>query len=391
MRIFLSHSRQDLEQVLALEQQLKWRGLGVWRDQNDLPLGAAAEAGLNAGLDSCDRMLVWLTPNSLASQAVIERELARGFQRFKSNPNFIIPVFAGVTPAEANARVSSALGRTLPNGRVQPPGDALPFMRLVARDVLGDHCRTIGACDAAEIRLGIHSREFTRLKPEPDFNLDWTDLFLEGKEAKPGTWEEMRLALLDVREQIAREIGRNCPLVIEGMFHISAAFLFGSLFNQPSGFRLIVRQPESGWDSASAPAGNIELQTHSVGSGDLYATEALLELAITRGVAADVDAFITRQHLSYRQRLEAELKNLQSNSRTLRISSSAEAAAVALQVRSVLEQLRAGTGRAPIHIFAALPLGVAVMIGRWTNALGPLQLYEFPNPELGYQPSLVIG
>jgi hypothetical protein len=61
---------------------------------------------------------------------------------------------------------------------------------------------------------------------------------------------------------------------------------------------------------------------------------------------------------------------------------------IAIQIRETLAQI---VGRYPIseiHIFSAIPQGLAELIGHNLNALPPVQLYEFDGCK--YRPSFKI-
>lgn len=68
---FVSYSREDLDFVLRLTKDLKAKGAKVWMDKLDLRAGKRWELEVDAALSSCGRMLVVLSPASVASGNVM--------------------------------------------------------------------------------------------------------------------------------------------------------------------------------------------------------------------------------------------------------------------------------------------------------------------------------
>jgi len=68
---FVSYSREDLEFVLRLAKDLKAKGAKVWMDKLDLRPGQRWEIEVQTALDGCQRMLVILSPTSVASSNVL--------------------------------------------------------------------------------------------------------------------------------------------------------------------------------------------------------------------------------------------------------------------------------------------------------------------------------
>ena len=68
---FVSYSREDLEFALRLAKDLKAKGAKVWMDKLDIRPGQRWEAEVETALDGCLRMLVILSPASIASKNVL--------------------------------------------------------------------------------------------------------------------------------------------------------------------------------------------------------------------------------------------------------------------------------------------------------------------------------
>lgn len=96
-----------------------------------------------------------------------------------------------------------------------------------------------------------------------------------------------------------------------------------------------------------------------------------LELASARsldGVSGDAEKAIRRQQLPITRRIQVGIAD---------VSDESHAQSIAKQLRALIVDLRDGGYRQPIHLFAALPVGLAIMLGCQLNACGPIQLYEY--------------
>jgi hypothetical protein len=85
-RVFLSYSREDLEYVRGLQQQLREQDLHVWGDEVSIPGGAKWERVIDAAIHQMDAMVVVVTSASTKSEWV-KRECTA----FLENEKTVIP------------------------------------------------------------------------------------------------------------------------------------------------------------------------------------------------------------------------------------------------------------------------------------------------------------
>ena len=86
-KAFVSYSRTDKDFVLRLCQDLRAAGASIWLDQLDIHPGEEWDEAIQRGLSECGRMLVVLSPKSVASENVLD-EIGYALSRKKP----IIPV-----------------------------------------------------------------------------------------------------------------------------------------------------------------------------------------------------------------------------------------------------------------------------------------------------------
>ena len=85
--IFISYAREDSEFALRLARDLRSAGVNIWMDQLDIPPGDRWDRAIEKALRTCDRLLIILSPASVASENVMD-EVAFAFEQKKR----IVPV-----------------------------------------------------------------------------------------------------------------------------------------------------------------------------------------------------------------------------------------------------------------------------------------------------------
>lgn len=71
-KVFFSYARLDAPWVLQLASDLRAAGIELWIDQLDIPTGERWDQQVEAALRACQRLLVVLSPASVASQNVMD-------------------------------------------------------------------------------------------------------------------------------------------------------------------------------------------------------------------------------------------------------------------------------------------------------------------------------
>lgn len=72
MAAFVSYSRDDGETALAIALELRKQGASIWVDQIDIRAGHPWDSEIERALRSCDWFVVFLTPNAVVSQNVLD-------------------------------------------------------------------------------------------------------------------------------------------------------------------------------------------------------------------------------------------------------------------------------------------------------------------------------
>ena len=121
-------------------------------------------------------------------------------------------------------------------------------------------------------------------------------------------------------------------------------------------------------------------------NGDGDKRVAVIEIAITSSTAQAVANYLSASGLSYKQHIRYDLPGGPDH-----INGVADAVQALTMAQQIGKDLRVlcSQGISQIHLFAAIPAALAVMIGHHFNALCPISLYEYSQGT--YKPACVLG
>ncbi len=379
-QVFLSHARENRSHISQLEMLLKIRGLRVWRDLPDLLRGEHNEAAVIAGIQQSDAILIWLTPECIQSDFIWRVEIPAAIQRHLADPSYsIIPVFwaESVTTVRDFCRQNNYEDITAFAGEVPFSSNLIPNATPSGFANVAYQClRSL----LARQRRRFRDRPFNlvlRTSPDDslcegmDLDLDWSSLF-ESPRGDPQVWDDLLLpALQDVR----RVVGRFTPtrhLNIRLQARLSAAFAIGRIFPTTSRFNLTIDGGHGIWRSSYAPTAAKPLHIDQ-SEGAAHSDQAVVQLSITRDLGRSVSDYLTRLQFPYGPKLNISPVNGISNAA---VRSGKQALAMAIQVGQEIKRLRDRDGVRQVHLFAAVPAPLALLIGRHCNATIPIHIYH---------------
>jgi hypothetical protein len=403
-KIFLSYSRKNLDEVVMLANQLKARGLGTWQDVRDLSPGTPTEEQIRDALaQDCDGFLVYLTRQSLESGYVMKIEVPAALRQSDDDPGFaVIPVFRGISIADARDATLRAVGRditVLSGVKISAPkristdkarSELRSELGRVARRALQASLKRnrdgFTADQSRRLILDVHTRQYTRQPQAPDLDLDWRPFFKDGGLPTPLVWSDTLLpALADVQQGIAAEYGTR-TLHIRAKAHLSVGVALGLTFRATTGFHLHIAQGQVVWRTDSRPQkGDPLVVSRAVGAIDSEGLAA--ELSITDDVGPAVDNHVRERGQGFRARVKFQPAGGWSRDA---VAGSGEAFAMAFQVAMEIRRARAQYGTDKTHVFAMMPLALAMLLGHQLNACGPIQLYEYDKGSSRYEAACLL-
>jgi hypothetical protein len=221
--------------------------------------------------------------------------------------------------------------------------------------------------------------------------LNWVDHF-SGEEPRtrrgvrqPADWNSVLRPQLQAGTQTIRAAGYHHVLV-RGQMRLPCWFATGAHLSEVAGFQVTSMQLGTLWSSADT--GHLLEEPPIVLHDTLAGTGP--DLAIGIAIAMDPTPDI-----------QAYLETVPEVSRYLAVSlppgpgrrmitSSAHATATAVGIRDLVRQLVREHGAQRLHLFLAVPHGLALLLGHLWDRMPPTQLYEDLGAGNAYQPAFLI-
>jgi hypothetical protein len=404
---FLSYKHEDVEEVQYLQRQLNVRGVRAWRDVTDLPLGGSNEAEIVHAIEQeSDAFVLYVTQQSLKSDFVWYTEVPTALKRYAFDRSYnIIPIMYGVTLDELEQHCSALNLRSLKDfNAVSLPlkdsranvGEFNKKLSEIAKRILEAtlslRLRRAGADRNYEPCLCFHTYRYDPPTDSLDLDVDWTGFFPSRDELPTEKmWDEVLLpALDDVKQALSMKTpSRRLHVFVQA--HLPAAFALGAAFPESAHFTLQVNARVEGRDDIWSTEGLTSLvepfESFPYQSGG-DAHVAVVEIAIPTSTAADVARNLHTLGVSYKYHIRFTVRGGPDNRA---VKSSAQALAMALQVGKELRRFYGQAGVTHIHLFAAVPAALAVMIGHQINAMSAMTLYHFLEKERRYEPVCTLG
>ncbi|HEY2740165.1 MAG TPA: SAVED domain-containing protein [Thermoanaerobaculia bacterium] len=400
-RSFLSYRRSCLDDADLLIAAQREHGIPTWRDVDDLP-GTPTEEEIRRVLadEQTASAVLWLT-GDVESSPMIRRTEGRLIldRARRSDGFFVVPVAArGLGYAKAGELLGPPYTAedlsgwnlcSFPPGPIGPR-EAAQIAEKVLRGRLQALHRSLPKDDP--IRLQLYTRERAPFRPgKIALSLDWSGRF-EGREARPGAWENHILpALRRVAVEIAAQAHARA-VEAEGLAALPAVAALGCAF-------LLTRGIALSWKQHMAADGTTQLwnlravrEASGFEGRTTPANIRATDLAVLLSVTESVDGAF--------QRSMADLPPFRAVCRVSKagklphsILSPGQAVDVA---RTVIESIKEARRDHPeiqrVHLLMAGPAGIALMIGQLLNTLGAVQTYELVGGTAGghYRPAALL-
>lgn len=382
-RSFLSYRRFRRDEAKHLVQAQHDHGIPTWLDVENLATAPTEDELRHVLADpSIASAVLFITPEVEASPIIRNVEVVQIIRRAEANDGFfVVPLAAGgldyTKAAEATSNYLSA--QRLSDWNMQKiPGDTVsPDAAVeVAHRVLVQRLQAIHRHlpQGERLRLGFFVRKAPPFEPGVSLALDWSSHFAE-KETGADVW---RTGLLPALERIASAIRQHAPgreVEAFGLPTLPAAAALGSAFLNTSGLRLTWRQfvpdhTEQLW-SLSQP--RIDSGFKATLSGK---DAGARDIAVLVSVADNTEP-VFAAYQSKLSSLRAFVHIAKPGNYPHRLSSPGEAADLAFVVQDGMRAARRDYGNIGIvHLFMAVPAGLAVLIGQLLNTFGSIQTYE---------------
>ncbi|MHA1456122.1 MAG: SAVED domain-containing protein [Promethearchaeota archaeon] len=217
------------------------------------------------------------------------------------------------------------------------------------------------------LRLGFYSKsEFPR-DILYDYSIDFHSMI--DFELEDIDWNHFMTEIENVRKQILME-SQDRLVWIEALTHLTIGFMIGFEFRSTTGFSLQFLQRyndiEEVWEYKSkSEAYNRELEINVEGGENL--SEILIVCLEFTGKPVD---FYVKEYLKENKIVYKQITKIRSNPPI-------KSEEVSNIIKMIVESITNIAGITEIHLFSAIPLGMAILLGYNFNALPNIQLYEF--------------
>ena len=379
---FLSYRSTRANEAALLIAAQHDRGIPTWQDRRDLaetPTGDELRRILADPLTA--NALLWITPDVESSDIVRKIEVPGILQRVRAEDGFyLVPVCAGgISYAEAGRVVGQLSIDNLTDWNLRKvSGDPIDPTEAttIAQYLLK---RRIQALDKqldgpAPFVVTLHTRTRPPFKVGTALALDWSERFV-GREAPNATWETFLLpALRDVVDAI-RRYGNGRRIVASGLPSIPAATAFGVAFLAQAGVEIAWNQYTPGRSEQLWSIGEPRVQTNfsvKTTERDISSTDLAVLLSVTEDVEP---AFV--QSASTLPKFRAITRIFPPAPGRFDIPSAGHASDIAaILIEAIRDTRRAYRPLGAIHLFMAVPVGLAMLIGQQLNTFGEVQTYE---------------
>ena len=401
---FLSYRRirsDEAERLIAAQRE---RGIPTWRDVDDMnPEPAESELRRVLRDDHTANVILWITPETAQSGMITKVEAPVAVERHNRKDGFfIVPVAAGgLGYADAAAAIGNYSGITgirgwnIINLESDPANDA--DLAKVANSVLKQRLPAIDRRrpPGEPMHISLNTRPAAGHQAGTALTIDWSHRFggRQNREASAADWQDKLLpALADVGQAIRQTIPHR-SIIAGGLPSLAAATALGCQFMATTDLDLAWRQrmPDQSiqvWSLQAAPEDSgfqIETSDGSLDAADL-AVMVSVNNDVSNAVAASMSTTGPFRAYAHVKRADSALGvTLKSPGQALDVARKTIAAARCARNEYHIP------GR--IHLFAAAPAGLAMLLGRLSNTLGPIQTYEhIPSGATGrYHPAALLN
>jgi len=379
-RSFLSYKRERIAEARHLIRAQQLLGIPTFQDIENLDHGPTEDT-LRKVLASSQLAsgVVLLTPEVARSQMIHNVEVPLLLRRSRAEDGFafIGLVAGGLDYGDVPTLFPDGLGaEDLRDWNLEKvERDPLTFAdaQHIAALVLQRRLSAIAETTAGPFNVSLNTRDRPAFDPSFALRLDWSPEFDAG-EVTPAWWDSALLPALRTVSKTLVPLARGRGVALSGFLSLPAAATLGTAFIETAGVHADWHQAGQPSDAAWSLAAADEAVEADivVRAGDVRATDLAVLMSLTDDVEQPFG--VTRPSLPA---LRASV-HVTARSLPLQITTAGQAAGLVRAIRDTVRSARReyrATGT--VHIFMAVPVGIAVLLGQLLNTLGPVQTYDF--------------
>lgn len=254
-QLFLSHYSQHAAEIRILARELRFRGIRPWVDKQGgfLIADESVAAAERAICADCFGLLLYATDDVFGRSFIREHEIPAALSMKADDDRFLlVAVPRGIGFTCLRTLSESAFGVDLSQYHTrQVSGETEcigPVLGAIAADILEKALLNSDFDSKDGLTVQFSTRELAPVEPIEVLTIDGTGAYADS--APSDLFNALTRGLRDAKRAISTRFGRP-KLSVHGFKHLSAAFLFGRVF-QP--FDITVKQtPKESWSLVRAP------------------------------------------------------------------------------------------------------------------------------------------
>ena len=403
-RSFLSYRRSRRDECAKLITSQRERGIPTWHDVDDLNT-EPTETQLRRVLrdDGVANAVLWISPETAHSSMIRDVEAPVAFERHgRGDGFFVVPVAAGglgYQEAAAAIRNSVSLFNIANWNMIRIDSDPATDedIERVANQVLRQRLQAIAAHLPADapLRISFNTRRTGGNQPGAALIIDWSHRF-GGDYDREASAEAWRLKLLPALTDVKQAVEHVLPhrqLLVSGFASLPAATALGCELMATSGINAAWEQRMQGGDTQIWSLNSDREDTGFsviILDGDLESGDLAVLVSVNNDVTQAV-ASAESETGPFRAYVHV---NREDSRQGAVLETPGQAVDLARRTVEAIRRARGDyviSGR--VHLFMAVPAGLAMLIGQLLNTLGPVQTYEhIPSNPIGrYVPAALIN
>lgn len=390
LSVFISYNNKDLKLAKRIAETLRFMGIAVWMDKDNLDLGNRQEEEIKNTIKGFDGVISLITPNSMISDYVI-LEIKTALKIKTERENYlIIPLIQKINFKKIKDWSLEKFGVNLSAYTGFELVEKVNYKHLVdfSKKVLGSLISAnIDFKELDQIMVQIFSKEIELLDEETVFAFNFTSLI--NKEDKI-IQEKLQHSYSCIRafKEVLSTTGYSRTIFIRNpRCHLSIGLVFGFVFRQTSGYLLKIEYFKRIYETillSETSETNIKVNKLD---GSIKNNPIIFELSISNDVESNVSSMISDYSIDYRRRISIIPHS--GISRTIALNNTSSNQYAKNIVDTVRKESLENVGCSVILVVSS-PLFLALLIGWQLNASGDIQLYEFHNSSKRYYPSFVL-
>ena len=381
-QLFLSHYSLHAEEIAVLARELRFRGIRPWVDKQGgfLIADESAASAKRAICEECLGFLLYATEDVFDRDFIRKHEVPPALQMKECDDAYLLfAVPRNLGFDSLKQRSEEAFGADLSQYHTRPVnGDSVEAqcaLKSLATDVTTTVLRLSDLGPGASVGIQFSTRELAPVEDNDVLTIDGSEAYAQRDSMS--RFEELVTGMRDAKRAVSERYGRP-RLRVHGFKHLSAAFLFGRVF-QP--FEMTVRQTPAEFWSLDA-----EAATERVLDAEASFVPHATELAVQ----------ISSRHKDLTPAVNEAMNWMPFNRLVLRPSATpldVDEAMGAAMVRDCYREIEKELASHPvnrIHVFAAAPQAVLMGLGKKFAGMPETLVYDY-NGDAYDSPKLISG